>query len=404
MGALQLTIKTLQQKQFKLDVDSSDSILSVKEKIQESQGHPVAQQKLIFSGKILVDDKKVEEYSISEKDFLVVMVSKPKTTPASSSASTPKPAATTTTPATGVVTTETEKPKEATTTSQATETSNEAQAPSPVRIPAATTAPPVAAVAETEANQEQGDAQLLTGSKLDGVILNMMEMGFEREQCVRALRASFNNPDRAVEYLFNGIPEHVLSQMNVSQSPQSQQQQSVPQQTQEAGTTTANTDAASAPTAETPSNAPLNLFAAAQQQQQQQQQQEQQQSAAGSTDFANLRNTAHFQQIRQLVQSNPSLLQPLLQQLGQSNPELLRSINADPNGFLQALLEGVDDEEGAPPGSSMVHVTAEEKDAIDRLVALGFDRSLVIEAYFACEKDEELAANYLFENGDEDME
>lgn len=58
------------------------------------------------------------------------------------------------------MTTETEKPKEATTTSQATETSNEAQAPSPVRIPAATTAPPVAAVAETEANQEQGDAQL----------------------------------------------------------------------------------------------------------------------------------------------------------------------------------------------------------------------------------------------------
>lgn len=67
------------------------------------------------------------------------------------------------------------------------------------------------------------------------------------------------------------------------------------------------------------------------------------------------------------MQSNPALLQPLLQQLGQSNPELLRSINADPNGFLQALLEGADDEEGAPPGSSMVQVTQEEKDAIDRV-------------------------------------
>lgn len=44
---------------------------------------------------------------------------------------------------------------------------------------------------------------LVTGTQLDSVIQNMMEMGFERDQCVRALRASFNNPDRAVEYLFN---------------------------------------------------------------------------------------------------------------------------------------------------------------------------------------------------------
>lgn len=73
---MKLLVKPLGGGNFHLDVEPSAKIASVKEQIQESQGHAVDLQKLIFSGKILDNDKTIEEYGIQEKDFLVVMVSK----------------------------------------------------------------------------------------------------------------------------------------------------------------------------------------------------------------------------------------------------------------------------------------------------------------------------------------
>lgn len=50
----------------------------------------------------------------------------------------------------------------------------------------------------------------MTGTKASEAVESIMNMGFPRADVERALRAAFNNPDRAVEYLFNGIPENIL--------------------------------------------------------------------------------------------------------------------------------------------------------------------------------------------------
>ena len=51
--------------------------------------------------------------------------------------------------------------------------------------------------------------------------------------------------------------------------------------------------------------------------------------------------------------------------------------------------------QGAPPN---VTISAEDEEAINRLCELGFERTLVVQIYFACDKNEEIAANMLFNN------
>jgi UV excision repair protein RAD23 len=67
----------------------------------------------------------------------------------------------------------------------------------------------------------------------------------------------------------------------------------------------------------------------------------QQQQTGGSGPFDFLRQHPQFNMLRQMVQQNPQLLQPVLQQLGQQNPQILQLINQHQQEFIQLLNEPV---------------------------------------------------------------
>ncbi|CAL8102428.1 unnamed protein product [Calicophoron daubneyi] len=368
---MRVTFKTLKQQTFELELQEDDLVGDVKKKIEAEKGSEfcAGNQKLIHSGKVMEDEKPLKHYKVTDKGFIVVM-SIAKHPPKEKSPTEKSPVTT------GDAAKKASTPTPAPTAAVSTPPENAArQDASPSTV---------AASQETEAagpGISTGESALVTGAEYERTLKEIMSMGFERTMVIRAMRASFNNPDRAVEYLLSGnIPNLEVTEQNPpSERPASETSRPEPPGDDRSAT----------------------------------------ESAVSEDPIAVLANLPQFQQMRALVQANPELLPQLIQQIGAENTDLLRLIQENEQGFLEFLNapinpeatgpEGTESSEPSGPGGQrpeprhvVLTMTAEERAAIERLKALGFPEELVIQAYYACEKNEDAAANFLLSEGPDD--
>jgi len=365
-----VTIKTLQQHIFKIDIDTSETVKALKTKIENERGketYPVAGQKLIYAGKILDDNKALSDYKIEEGKFIVAMVTKAKPAPkaadppakpstptdASSSSSNPVPA---------------ETPSAPTTT-----TASESPATPAADPPVATTTAPSSTQPAVVTSQ---GAPLVTSEGYETTVQNIIALGFPREHVETALRASFNNPDRAVEYLMGEIPPGALP------DPGNEQVQAPP--------AAADPAAAAPPATENPAGAAAAPPSA---------------PGGGSSIAELVQSNPQLQQMIEQVRNNPSILHGYMERIGLQNPELLRFISEHQQEFVNYINNPnptADPQQQQQQGYSIT-VNARERDEINQLKAMGFSELDSLQAYIACGRDLALAINFLISSGGDGM-
>lgn len=402
---MKVTLKPLKGDTFEVEYEPEDTVLQLKGKIAALKSDmPADKQKLILAGKILVDDTQMKEYDIKDTSFIVIMVQKDKPAPAPAPTPTPAPAPTPTEGAT-------------------------ANAP------------------EIQARAEGGVGGF------QATIDNICAMGFPKEDVERCVRAAFGNADRAVEYLMNGIPDSVQAGMQGETAPPAPAPTggqtappstggglafpAIPPPSSGGGGGGGDLPPALAALRNNPQFSQLASMVAqnpallqqmlpalagsypeiaeAVQQHPEAFMRMLQEAAVnpgtspapgGGAPGGGGMQAAMMQQLAQ----NPEMMQQLISEIQQTDPEMAAQIQANPQAFAAMMqqmaggggLPGMGGAGGGPGGPQVVQLSPEEGAAVQRLVDLGFDRQMAAQAYLACDKNEELAANFLFEQGIDD--
>lgn len=326
---MKLIVKNLKQSQYPIEIENdSKTIKEIKQIIAKTYGFDSDTLKLLFNGAVLDDSKVISDYHVQEGNVLIMMMTKIKPV---------------------------NQPPQQTQPQAEPQPNKDNTRKEPEQKKTKTEKKP-----KVEKKKEP-EKDYSNSSELQCLI----EMGFEKEQSLLALKAAEGSVQIAIEYLYNGIPERFLHpEQELEQPEEDEEEQEEPDDKHE------------------------------------------------------LRAAASVVKI--LYSQDPSSLEDLLRNIQQSDPRIMELITQNEEEFKNLLKEpvneedlqnfeefqrqlGISSQQGSPSYGgdeySTIQLTTEEAEAIQRLKNLcGLSDAEVTQAYLACDKNEELTANFLLES------
>jgi UV excision repair protein RAD23 len=357
---MKLTIKTLKQVSYPVEIAQEATVGQLKSEIESKHNFDSKSMKLLYNGVVLDDQKSLSEIGIKDGHVIMMMNSKAK----------PQNIA-----------------KE--------EKKEEEPLPSSVSGVIGNV---------ISQNQSQSQSQVKPSSTLkpqpvkdySNEIQSLSEMGFSGDLAKNAIEAAKGNISLAIDYLYNGIPSG-----SQAHNPQLSEFLDEEEEIE-----------------------PLEIDP----------------EMLNNLDLTNpntLKTIASI--VKVLIQEDPSQLSQLLSDFEETNPEIIDFIKEHETEFksliekpisnedlhlFQSLAgesghnhqEGEPDEDQIEEGiqnflnnaqnlqqenpSTLVNINLSQfdREAVDRLMNLGFPEEDALQAYMACDKNETLAANFLFDN------
>lgn len=348
---MKIILKSLKQVNYEVNIENTTISIGELKKITE-KAHSIEADtiKLVFNGVVLKDENTVDSYGIQEGNILVMMISKAKVqnkqeAPVTQSQS---------------QSVQKEVKKEENQSSSAGVSSNQNQQTS-------------VGNSQTQSqnqNQTQSTKQEKKAKDYKNEVNTLIEMGFPKEYSESAIKAAKGNISIAIEFLYNGIPEVPINENEDNDD-----------------------------------NAINN------------------QEPASESDV--VKRIASI--VKVLCANDPSKLQEIILGLQQTQPEIIDLIKKNENEFKTLISQPVTEQDIAAfqelnssgmfnvgneqgqgqsssngqgqgsAGQNKVVLSKTEYEAVQRLKEFGFSEMDAAQAYFACDKNEEYALNFLFE-------